>query len=64
MAGSLQSLILVGLISAGGLALRLISLLGPASVAWAITVVVSIGTFAIASILLGVGIAVAVLGML
>lgn len=64
MAGSLQSLIIVGLISAGGLALRLISLLGPASVAWAITVAVGIGTFAIASILLGVGIAIAMLGVL
>ncbi len=64
MAGSLQSLILVGLISAGGLALRLISLLGPASVAWAITVAVGVGTFAIASILFGVGIAIAVLGMI
>jgi len=64
MAGSLQSLILVGLISAGGLALRLISLLGPVWVAWAITVAVGIGTFAVASILLGVGIAVAMLGML
>ena len=64
MAGSLQSLIIVGLISAGGLALRLISLLGPASVAWTIAVAVGIGTFAIASILLGVGIAIAMLGVL
>lgn len=64
MAGSLQSLILVGLISAGGLALRLISLLGPASVAWAITVAVGVGTFTIASILLGVGIAIAMLSIL
>ncbi len=64
MAGSLQSLILVGLISAGGLALRLISLLGPVSVAWAITVAVGIGTFAITAILLGFGIAIAMLGML
>lgn len=64
MAGSLQSLILVGLISAGGLALRLISLLGPVSVAWAITVAVGIGTFVVAAILLGVGVAVAMLGML
>ena len=64
MAGSLQSLILVGLISAGGLALRLISLLGPASVAWVITVAVGIGTFVIASVLLGVGIAIAMLGMI
>lgn len=64
MAGSLQSLILVGLISAGGLALRLISLLGSVSVAWAITVAVGIGTFVVTAILLGVGIAVAMLGML
>lgn len=64
MPGSLQSLILVGLISAGGLALRLISLLGSASVAWGITVAVGIGTFAIASILLGVGIAIVMLGVL
>ena len=64
MAGSLQSLIIVGLISAGGLALRLISLLGPASVAWVITVAVGIGTFVIASVLLGVGIAIAMLGMI
>lgn len=64
MAGSLQSLILVSLISAGGLALRLISLLGPVSVGWAITVVVGVGTFAIAAILLGVGIAIAMLGMI
>lgn len=64
MAGSLQSLILVGLISAGGLALRLISLLGPTSVGWAITVAVGVGTFAIASVLLGVGVAIAMLGML
>ena len=64
MAGSLQSLIIVGLISAGGLALRLISLLGPASVAWAITVAVGIGAFAIASIMLGFGIAIAMLGMI
>lgn len=64
MAGSLQSLIIVGLISAGGLALRLISLLGPTSVAWVITLAVGIGTFAIASVLLGVGIAIAMLGMI
>jgi hypothetical protein len=64
MAGSLQSLILVGLISAGGLFLRLISLLGPASFAWAITFAVGIGTFAAASILLGIGVAIAILGML
>lgn len=62
MAGSLQSLIIVGLISAGGLALRLISLLGPTSVAWVITLAVGIGTFAIASVLLGVGIVIAMLG--
>ena len=64
MAGSLQSLILVGLISAGGLVLRLISLLGPASFAWAITFAVGIGTFAAASILLGIGVAIAILAML
>lgn len=64
MAGSLQSLIIVGLISAGGLAIRLISLLGPTSVAWVITLAVGIGTFAIASVLLGVGIAIAMLGMI
>jgi len=64
MAGSLQSLILVGLISAGGLALRLISFLGPVWIGWAITVAVGIGAFVAASILLGVGIAIAMLGVL
>ncbi|MBU6507798.1 MAG: hypothetical protein KGQ82_09890 [Alphaproteobacteria bacterium] len=64
MAGSLQSLIIVGLISAGGLTLRLLSLLGPASFAWALTFAVGIGTFAAASILLGIGIAIAMLSIL
>lgn len=64
MAGSLQSLLIVGLISAGGLVLRLLSLLGPVSFAWAITFAVGIGIFVAASILLGLGIAVAMLGMI
>lgn len=64
MAGSLQSLILVGLISAGGVALRLISLLGPVSIGWAITAAIGIGTFVVTAILLGVGVAIAMLGML
>ena len=64
MAGSLQSIIIVCLVSAGGLALRLLSLLGPAFFAWAITFAVGIGTFAAASILLGIGVAIAILGML
>jgi len=63
MAGSLQSIIIVCLVSAGGLALRLLSLLGPASFAWAITFAVGIGTFAAASILLGIGIAIATLSI-
>ena len=63
MAGSLQSFLIVGLVAAGGLAIRLLSLFGPAPIAWAITVVVGIGTFVAASILLGIGLAVALLGI-
>ena len=64
MAGSLQSFLIVGLISAGGLVLRLLSLLGPVSFAWAATFVVGIGTFVAGSILVGIGIAAALLGMI
>ncbi|GEM_PF-4006567 len=64
MGGSLQSLLIVGLVSAAGVALRLLSLLGPAAVSWAITVAVGVGTFLAASILLGVGVAIAMLGLM
>ncbi|MGH7014381.1 MAG: hypothetical protein ACREEL_09560 [Stellaceae bacterium] len=64
MAGSIQSLLIVGLVSAGGLAIRLLSLFGPVPVAWAITIAVGVVTFAAASVLLGIGLAVALLGLI
>lgn len=63
MTGSLQSLLIVGLVSAGGLALQLFSLFGPAPVAWAITVAVGVVIFAAVTVLLGIGLAVAFLGL-
>ena len=64
MTASIQSLLIAGLVSMAGLVLRMISLFGPAPVAWILSVAAGVAAFVGTALLLGVGLALALLGMI
>ena len=64
MAGWIQSLLIAGAVSATGLVLRMLSILGPAPIAWAISVAAGVATFIATAILLGIGLALALFGLI